>query len=100
HTRSYGDWSSDVCSSDLESYFHCVSLPRHQLLNNFHVYVHFSLSRSTWLTVLLLLIAIVIGTPHHLKVYPLSLLFCAMLIIIVRSEDRRLGNECCNKWCM
>src|SRR5207248_4708338 len=26
HTRSYGDWSSDVCSSDLSSLY-CSSLP-------------------------------------------------------------------------
>src|SRR5438094_8611904 len=69
HTRSYGDWSSDVCSSDLGGRQRAVVLPAPDGFNPI---------RDTIAMPLLLLMGIV-G-------------------LILRSEERRVGKECRTRW--
>src|SRR5207248_4354193 len=67
HTRSYGDWSSDVCSSDLKG--RANMLPK----NNTAV-------QSPRL---------VLGTPELASAYVMN-----ANVISQRSEERRVGKEC------
>src|SRR5207248_7716990 len=66
HTRSYGDWSSDVCSSDLTAKRTHPGIPaqsrQHRLGR------HRAASRTR-------------GNPWH-------------LFVALRSEERRVGKEC------
>src|SRR5207248_8598154 len=72
HTRSYGDWSSDVCSSDLEawsqaSWFHSFSFSS----------VSASFARSS-------------GTLGSFQNFSFA--------AASRSEERRVGKECRSRW--
>src|SRR5207248_6572707 len=96
HTRSYGDWSSDVCSSDLEA------------MKSFHI-----LLVSVWIS----------AAPRCVSAADASTLSDASLVNIkfdqkinqqvslelqfrdeegkTRSEERRVGKECrdeCGKY--
>src|SRR5207248_4932757 len=78
HTRSYGDWSSDVCSSDL--------IP----------------DDSAWR----LLPWSVLGGPQLARdaartnddVYDQAIRACVAPIRLARSEERRVGKECRTRW--
>src|SRR5699024_11894259 len=67
HTRSKRDWSSDVCSSDL-----CTPADA----DNLGVYVPVFVSVS-WGAVL-----------------AYCIVFLALVAVLVRSEERRVGKEC------
>src|SRR5258706_8701168 len=74
HTRLVSDWSSDVCSSDLNC-------------NRFNARVESRRQRSDELR------------THHvdLQTRPLSR-SCCELLIGTRSEERRVGKECRSRW--
>src|SRR2546426_6853322 len=74
HTRLQGDWSSDVCSSDLVLEAGQLDRPR-----EFHV----RLLRPTVLHEL--------EGPHRTD--PADLAHA-----VVRSEERRVGKECRSRW--
>src|ERR1022692_1860765 len=59
HTRLQGDWSSDVCSSDLYDYSHLA--------------------------------------PSRLEVQ-LGAEFHSPGLVLLRSEERRVGKECRSRW--
>src|SRR5207248_7206018 len=72
HTRSYGDWSSDVCSSDLtvRATYHAPA--NHQSGGDTGAQVHVDTGVDA-----------VQGPPAQLG---------------VRSEERRVGKECRSRW--
>src|SRR5207248_6353612 len=89
HTRSYGDWSSDVCSSDLgeldneqveRSYMNSGPQPGVRMIRNGGEEVQL-LARFL---------------PAAAKEFRLSIGACAVLCptINARSEERRVGKEC------
>src|SRR5437762_11255008 len=71
HTRYIGDWSSDVCSSDLPNIPLCRSLP-------------FIVSERQ---------SGMFGLLHALESVATLLLMCDR-----RSEERRVGKECRSRW--
>src|SRR5258707_3612776 len=84
HTRYWRDWSSDVCSSDLQEEMIPDDLPsrsdapvRHATCTC-HVRLLLALHRTThaW------------SATHVLAVTPCGL----------RSEERRVGKECRSRW--
>src|SRR5256885_9670707 len=84
HTRLQGDWSSDVCSSDLAHIHHPIIIRIGQLPN--------TRRRSNVKG------AIVPKAPlrkHHLVRKHLHLI---ELPIAIRSEERRVGKECRSRW--
>src|SRR5207248_6156575 len=68
HTRSYGDWSSDVCSSDLHD-------------RNRHL-------RSSGTSTL--------GPPG--AEMAIAVMWAGTLDMERRSEERRVGKECRSRW--
>src|SRR5256885_9465112 len=78
HTRLQGDWSSDVCSSDL----------RHS-----SEFVMRLTTGSSAVTLVLSLLITSIGRD----VATLIGLF-AVMVIQDRSEERRVGKECRSRW--
>src|SRR5437762_13868663 len=73
HTRYIGDWSSDVCSSDLNM----------EPLKMLTILMGLSLIKA----------ALIIGFFMHLK-YEVS----RMKWLTMRSEERRVGKECRSRW--
>src|SRR5438094_1347988 len=79
HTRSYGDWSSDVCSSDLNCrQGECVAATaKRQFGNRFcSERIHYQLAR---------------GLEQMRHVFSDRNCLC-------RSEERRVGKECRSRW--
>src|SRR5207248_5037183 len=93
HTSSYGDWSSDVCSSDLAGYGQCQScLPQRPVRGFLQYAAWFDPEHSR--------------QPHLLRYHkqrencsgprvartaaPTSIRLCEWL----RSEERRVGKGC------
>src|SRR5437867_12035096 len=70
HTRSYGDWSSDVCSSDLRPRNESEAIDR--------------------IAVAMPNVAMVIAAP--------SVCGTRCTNMIRRSEERRVGKECRSRW--
>src|SRR5437867_4910863 len=79
HTRSYGDWSSDVCSSDLPL-MKKVSLQQGHLLHQRRRRRSFSNKARRHVIPSLRFWAVL---PDHLASG-----------VLVRSEERRVGKEC------
>src|SRR5207248_5343221 len=84
HTRSYGDWSSDVCSSDLVALVERFRLERldqvvHQVavLGKVHVVDAEEL----------------LGLLHALLRYGDGLVLLVRLVVVGRSEERREGKR-------
>src|SRR5690348_17735139 len=76
HTRWTGDWSSDVCSSDLGGQLDCICLVR--------------IARSTVIAskaVTMSSTATMMNTEVQLPV-----------VCLMRSEERRVGKECRYWW--
>src|SRR5438094_1251110 len=71
HTRSYGDWSSDVCSSDLSPARALEKSPRHASTHAAGVVI----SQDS--------------LTAHVPLYKGSK---------ERSEERRVGKECRSRW--
>src|SRR2546427_3117327 len=81
HTRFDCDWSSDVCSSDLSEF--CRSLATN--LGN-----HCEVVKQMWLLNELRL--------PQLRTIAANDALSADLIIVSRSEERRVGKECRSRW--
>src|SRR5207248_4673620 len=82
HTRSYGDWSSDVCSSDLA----CVAAATQALVKQFAEVIIAPRLTPEALRVL--------GTKANLRVLEVPLARDAQAHDFKRSEERRVGKEC------
>src|SRR5207248_7559657 len=81
HTRSYGDWSSDVCSSDLGA-------------TNTGVLICSSL------TMVLAVQSAQMGERKKLMIFLVLTMFLgATFLTIKRSEERRVGKECRSRRC-
>src|SRR5207248_7618769 len=78
HTRSYGDWSSDVCSSDLSEGIKVIHTPIRAPQANAFAERFVRTVRSECLDWLLIL------RRRHLE----------RVLRIYRSEERRVGKEC------
>src|SRR5207248_7217524 len=92
HTRSYGDWSSDVCSSDLKPVEPppapetAIAPPAPRNAASAH-------SRSTPPPP--------DGKPSCLsrgRLQPANRRFAALPTTLGRSEERRVGKECSTVW--
>src|SRR5207248_5846254 len=87
HTRSYGDWSSDVCSSDLAALAAAVG-----------VFPERSIARArsepftsaTHATVIRFPTAAMLAYPRYQSTRSSSV----VRPIAIRSEERRVGKEC------
>src|SRR5256885_9819062 len=84
HTRLQGDWSSDVCSSDLKLPFEsCTAVDQ-----GIGISTHFStfkLHQQTW---------------KKKKSWTMYLQVITILCVhaMMRSEERRVGKECRSRW--
>src|SRR2546422_5157927 len=76
HTRCSRDWSSDVCSSDLEQ----------------------RLGRGGEPHALPLQLGEGVVPRRHLREGPLGLAPCGATMGFLRSEERRVGKECRSRW--
>src|SRR5256885_6248138 len=82
HTRLQGDWSSDVCSSDLTR----------------------SLAEGVRVFAISIVISIILGTGEVASIVlivGLTLFYTfegGMTAVIWRSEERRVGKECRSRW--
>src|SRR5256885_4332681 len=83
HTRLQGDWSSDVCSSDLVLGWECPRLALHNLVRDGR------LGTEEFLE-----------TVNHAEI--LALVFQRIFLRSNqsenRSEERRVGKECRSRW--
>src|SRR5256885_11378786 len=83
HTRLQGDWSSDVCSSDLEvhtrNFWSAVKVTR----SSFPLR-----SRTHWEN----------ATPSRSGGFGSASQIAAMTAQKSRSEERRVGKECRSRW--
>src|SRR5207248_3952559 len=83
HTRSYGDWSSDVCSSDLRERTGAGgALPDHHRRRRTQSHAPHPLLRKGPETVPLIQAALNRSTS------------CPTTMPFSRSEERRVGKEC------
>src|SRR5205807_4010263 len=83
HTRLQGDWSSDVCSSDLVMGALILREGAASILD--------LLARAGW--VLLLLVPL-----HVLPLFPDVVAWRLLILERPRSEERRVGKECRSRW--
>src|SRR5205807_4626140 len=84
HTRLQGDWSSDVCSSDLERLDRDVKLGRGGIRE-----IEFIVQT----------LQLIHGARHPFLQEPSMLKALYALRQLDRSEERRVGKECrCGEW--
>src|SRR5207248_4016555 len=84
HTRSYGDWSSDVCSSDLgavDLHVRAAVLAHQDAIALLHLEGD-----------ALALLRQLAGAHGH------DLALLGLLLRGIRSEERRVGKECRSRW--
>src|SRR5256885_7359506 len=81
HTRLQGDWSSDVCSSDLE----ITLLLRLRLASRLYYYLS---SLTHQLLHIQMILSVAIRESSHHNAAQQSR----------RSEERRVGKECRSRW--
>src|SRR5204862_1382388 len=82
HTRSLRDWSSDVCSSDLEiSYIHAEGYPAGEMKHGPIALIDDQMP-------------VVVLLPKD-PVYTKTL---SNMKEVERSEERRVGKECRSRW--
>src|SRR5205807_3781143 len=79
HTRLQGDWSSDVCSSDLY-FLEDISQP------------------LSAITMSLILCVCIEGIDQRQKTQNHGLIIFIFPLMIWRSEERRVGKECRSRW--
>src|SRR5207248_4574832 len=83
HTRSYGDWSSDVCSSDLGAlvvaYAVGAAMGMQQILDSNH--------------------PLSVVAPRLEPPWVSGVVLAWAWIAFRRSEERRVGKECRAGWC-
>src|SRR5256885_6545519 len=82
HTRLQGDWSSDVCSSDLGS------RQSERASGGPHMAVHVGTSRDRFRSV----------AARRRTTLVLGLAVGALVVCSGRSEERRVGKECRSRW--
>src|SRR5207248_8743071 len=82
HTRSYGDWSSDVCSSDLVERLLIAALK--------------TLPRSDGIGTVVPMVETPTAGP--LTGVPGTLGLVSGVTVLLRSEERRVGKECRAGW--
>src|SRR5207245_7317699 len=92
HTRCYRDWSSDVCSSDLNARIGSGVLPmnRRPVEGSWPFRVSFQVVENR-------------GPPHPSplpKGEGIPPRRCPFPFVHGRSEERRVGKECRCEWCM
>src|SRR5437867_3649318 len=94
HTRSYGDWSSDVCSSDLTEPHYQITQFRIDSVSQRGEWPteNSNRMRTTSLAVLTAVVAILSATFVQDNI-----VFGACLAH-ARSEERRVGKECRWRW--
>src|SRR5256885_11467006 len=83
HTRLQGDWSSDVCSSDLEQ------ITERGLGNGISILIFGGIAAG--------LPSSIGGLLELVRTGAMSIL-AAIFIVLVRSEERRVGKECRSRW--
>src|SRR5256885_11443711 len=84
HTRLQGDWSSDVCSSDLNPFVNAVAASGTNVYAGTSAGVfHSANNGATWSAV---------------NTGLLTLLVRSMVVSGTRSEERRVGKECRSRW--
>src|SRR5205807_5003494 len=89
HTRLQGDWSSDVCSSDLiRSY--APLLAEGFLLREYGRI----LKKRTWVVVSTWLIIATLAIVYTLRTTPVFDATGRIAVNRERSEERRVGKEC------
>src|SRR5207248_4622272 len=93
HTRSYGDWSSDVCSSDLVG----VVVASEDATLPVGTAVAY---RAGWQDHVILAAGEAYPLPAGLPepYYALNQGVTAYHGIVDRSEERRVGKECRSRW--
>src|SRR5690606_39461887 len=94
HTRFSRDWSSDVCSSDLE-HTSSTDFVRHFLPHSIEIVaiilscaLGLYIARFIWRTLL---------KSQDTKFQKRTFIAClalSVIIVLVRSEERRVGKEC------
>src|SRR5256885_5315757 len=84
HTRLQGDWSSDVCSSDLPG----TPLFEQQLLSGL------ALQLEPGQRALAIAIREQMAAGHHVRPGD----FVDVYFTLDRSEERRVGKECRSRW--
>src|SRR5256885_9352263 len=84
HTRLQGDWSSDVCSSDLSSGSVLRSEASGERTQNWS---------DGWAR---LLFFCGTGLGHH--IWPILERLDPRYVVVYRSEERRVGKECRSRW--
>src|SRR5256885_10517511 len=82
HTRLQGDWSSDVCSSDL------VKVPLRKVWAG-------AIGTALLFTAGKELLALYLGRPGTSSAYGAA---GSVVLILMRSEERRVGKECRSRW--
>src|SRR5207248_4694711 len=93
HTRSYGDWSSDVCSSDLVPRIFKRIRPAFRYERSLDV---LRAARDTGLITKSNLILGMGEQPDEViaAMADLHAAGCELLTLTQRSEERRVGKEC------
>src|SRR5699024_12102120 len=96
HTRSKRDWSSDVCSSDLNINMNkqkaeSDQLPKKKLTNTKIIIVGAIIMVLTQI----IMLAIMTMTPVHMESHGHSL---GAVGLVIRSEERRVGTEGGSRW--
>src|SRR5690606_40975038 len=92
HTRFSRDWSSDVCSSDLEPFISAnQSSPR-----TIESYV--SILRFDGLGDYLFIPTLLLAWFGMYLIFKQKNFFLLTWIILARSEERRVGKECRSWW--
>src|SRR5256885_12248863 len=85
HTRLQGDWSSDVCSSDLRTIMGMV-------------WTAWGKAARVVLQFLILAAMARLLSPAEFGVVSAALVVTGFSTIFSRSEERRVGKECRSRW--
>src|SRR5690606_39295035 len=94
HTRFSRDWSSDVCSSDLE----LSIVAKKFLANSLTVLANLKKcpNKGSLCDFMTLIFAKIIS--HALNAYATSFSSRRSFLFLIRSEERRVGKECRSGW--
>src|SRR5205807_4771328 len=95
HTRLQGDWSSDVCSSDLKPALQGLAAnleKAYPVVQKDQTFMTAPVSRNS--------VSNNPGAESGIEVIaPLLLGMAVVVLLVARSEERRVGKECrCRGW--